>query len=144
MKNYSNNCGHPVEKMVVPTLAESINLFNKLRHSGQIFRVDFIKRGDGSYRTMLCRFGTKKHLKGGKLRYDADNKGLCIVYDWNRLDFRSFAIDNTLLIKHGGVIYNLNQDTDIKKGTYKVTLPSGKRTFAAHTSPMYHSMESVA
>lgn len=45
-----------------------------------IFSVDFIKK-DGSARTMTCRLGVTKHLKGGELPFDPIEKGLLPVYD---------------------------------------------------------------
>lgn len=141
-KHYHNsNYGMKVEKFVVPTLAEIINLFDKLRRNGRIFRVDFIKREDGSTRTMLCRFGVKKHLKGGKATYDAGDKGLFFVYDTNKQGPRSFAIDNVVCVKSGGVVYWFNAGK-VEPGTYPADIleENGIRTIPASTSPLLEPM----
>jgi hypothetical protein len=115
MKKSSYNCGRPVEKAIVPTLAEIINLFDKLRKSGKVFRVDFVKRGDGSLRTMVCRFGVKKYLKGGKRSFDAGDKGLFTVWEFGK-GYRSITIDNLILLKTAGMVYYFN--TQVPSGDY--------------------------
>jgi hypothetical protein len=45
-----------------------------------IFTVDFIKK-DGTLRTMNCRLGVTRHLKGGELGYNAAKKNLLPVFD---------------------------------------------------------------
>jgi hypothetical protein len=140
MKIRSYNYGRPVEKLVVPTLAQTVNLFDKLRKSGKVFRVDFIKRTNGERRTMVCRFGVKKHLKGGKLRYDAGNKGLFTVWCFDKAAYRSVTIDNINFIKTGGTIYLLNSELpagDYSSSTVEVFHRKGLRTVPASTSPLF-------
>lgn len=48
---------------------------------GTVFTVKFIKRGDGSLRTMNCRKGVKKGVKGVGFSYDPRKKNLVPVYD---------------------------------------------------------------
>jgi hypothetical protein len=136
-RNYSYNCGRPIEKMIVPTDVEVMDLFAKLRRTKQVFRVDFIKRTTGELRTMLCQFGVKKHLKGGKAAYNPSKKNLFFIYSSDKQGYRSFGLNDALLLKHGGIVYNLNKETNIRQGVYKVHLPPGRRTFEAHTSPIY-------
>lgn len=137
MKKYSYNYGRPVAKLVVPTLAESVNLFNKLRTSGKIFRADFIKRTNGEKRTMVCRCNVKKYLKGGKAAYHFGDKGLLSVYEYGK-GYRSITIDNLHMIKFGGVVYLFN--TEAKAGHYPVEQHFAQdygRTYPASNSPMY-------
>ena len=47
----------------------------------QFFTVTFIKKSDGSLRTMNCRKGVRKGVKGGGLRFDPVDKGLIGVWD---------------------------------------------------------------
>jgi hypothetical protein len=139
MKKYSYNCGRPVEKFVVPTLAETINLFDRIRKSGMVFRADFVKRTTGETRTMICRCGVKKYLKGGKAAYNFGEKGLLPVYDWNRQGYRSIPIDNIYCIKFGGIVYWLNVDHVLEYGQYPVDLFNDieeGRTIPASTSPL--------
>jgi hypothetical protein len=139
MKKYSYNYGRPVEKIVVPTLAQTMNLFDKLRRSGKLFRVDFKKRGDGSIRTMICRFGVKSHLKGGSRPFDFGDKGLLSVYEPGT-GYRSIPIDNIYCVKFAGVVYILESLGMLDVGTYDTTMFSDlnhSRTLRAQTSPMY-------
>ena len=137
MKNANYNYGRKVENQKVPSLAESMNLINKLRRSGKVFRADFVKRGDGSVRTMVCRFGVKRYLKGGKLAFDAGDKGLLTVWEFGK-GFRSIPIDNIILIKSAGTVYYFN--TKIAPGDYTHSyfdnVPKVTRTIPASTSPM--------
>ena len=142
MNKLSYNYGHPVEKALVPTLAEIINLFDKLRRSGKVFRVDFIKRTDGSVRTMICRFGVKKYLKGGKKAYDSGDKGLFTVYEFGK-GYRSITIDNLILLKTAGVVYYFN--TKVEPGEYMYSNDNyhifRPRTIPASTSPIIVPLE---
>ena len=143
MKKYSYNCGRPVEKLIVPTLAESINLITKLRTSGKVFRADFIKRTNGEKRTMVCRCNVKKYLKGGKAAYHFGDKGLLPVYEYGK-GYRSITIDNLHLIKFGGVVYLFNTSLDVGHYSPKLNfLEEGLRTFPAANSPMYEVVEQL-
>lgn len=49
---------------------------------GEVFTVCFIKRTDGTRRVMNARFGVKRHLRGGELKYvPAEKRLLGPVYD---------------------------------------------------------------
>jgi len=137
-RNYSYNCGQPIEEIVVPTTAEIINLFDKLRHNGRIFRVDFIKRTTGEIRTMICRFGVTVYLKGGKKAYNAGDKGLFTVWAFDRQGYRSIPIDNLLSLKTGGTLYQFN--TDVAPGHYHPDYIGVYRTIPAATSPLLQNM----
>lgn len=149
MKKYSYNCGRPVNKFVVPTLAETMNLFDKLKASKKLFRVDFIKRTTGEMRTMICQFGVKKYLHGGSASYHFGDKGLLSVFE-HGTGYRSIPIDNILFIKFAGAVYHLN--STLPMGTYTANPENLKgrsalaslfneqkiaRTIPASTSPMY-------
>ena len=76
-----------------------------LQSKGKFFRVIFIKRTTGELRSMLCRTGVKKHLKGGSLRYDASTLKLINVYDINKKGYRSINLETLISAKIGGVEY---------------------------------------
>ncbi len=63
--------------------------------NGKFFKAVFLKK-DGTLREMTCRFGVKKHLKGGEKAYDAEALGLWTVFDVEKKAYRS--IDTTRLI----------------------------------------------
>ena len=48
--------------------------------NGAFFSVDFITKS-GEKRTMTCRLGVTKHLKGGQLAFDPTQYGYQVVYD---------------------------------------------------------------
>ena len=130
MKNSNYNYGRPVEKFVVPSLAEAINLFDKLRISGKVFRADFVKRTNGEYRTMICRFGVKKYLRGGNKAYDAGNKGLFTVYEFGK-GYRSITINNLIFVKAAGIVYWFDIPTLTPGTTPPDNLPGNLRTIPA-------------
>ena len=73
--------------------------------NGQLFTAEFFKK-DGTHRTMTCRTGVKKHLKGGVLKYDPASKGLFGVWEY----------------KEGYRMININTLTSltIKKKVYSI------------------------
>ena len=136
VNKYSYNCGQPVKELVVPTLAEGIQLFNKLQRTGKVFRVDFIKKSDNSVRTMVCRCGVHSKTNGKGAKYNALEKGLLTVWEFGK-GYKVISIDNILLVKFGGVAYAFSDD--LPKGKYQSkALDLSGRTIPARTSPMYN------
>lgn len=77
--------------------------------NGKIFTVQFYKRTTGELRTMNCRLGVHKDLKGEGLKFDPAKKNLIVVYDMQAKDYRSINLDSILSIKMNGMeIYNNN------------------------------------
>lgn len=92
--------------------------------SGQRFTVDFVKRGDGTIRTMNCRRGVKKGVTGAGQPYDPAAKNLLTVYDMQKLDpssshnkgkspeemekgaFRNINLDALVGLRMGGKTYD--------------------------------------
>lgn len=138
MKKYSYNSGKPMQKIIVPTLGQAIALILMLQRSGKVFRADFVKRGDGSKRTMVCRCGVKKYLKGGSPAYNFAEKGLISVFEFGK-GYRSIPIDNLIAIKFNGMAYLF--DSTMEPGEYHNFFlnPDGyhARTLRSYTSPMY-------
>lgn len=87
------------------TPGDQIWLWRTLRETGHFFTAVFIKRTNGHIRQMHCRFGVKKNVKGVGLRYDPVEKGTLIVWDRQRLDFRSINTKDLLLVSYRGVVY---------------------------------------
>jgi hypothetical protein len=67
----------------------------------QFFSAVFVKR-NGEVRTMLCRLGVKKHLKGGTKKYDYDH--LMTVYDVKKKGYRTINMDTLLQVKANGKV----------------------------------------
>jgi len=80
-------------------------LFLQNETEGRIFSVYFRKK-DGTMRSMNCRRGVKKHLRGGDLPYDAKAKRLLPVFDLQVEGYRSVNL-NTL------VSFNIMSETFI-------------------------------
>ncbi len=73
---------------------------------GKFFSAIFIKK-DGTLRTMNCRLGVKKYLKGGELRFSPSKKGLVVVFDTDKKEYRMININTTRNLKVNGVSYNV-------------------------------------
>ena len=80
-------------------------------HSGEIFAVTFVKRGDkkgngaGEIRKMNCRIGVKKGVNGNGLPYDPSSKGLMPVYDMQKDAWRSINLDSVIDLALDGERY---------------------------------------
>ena len=74
---------------------------------GKFFSAVFIKK-DGTLRTMNCRLGVKKYLKGGKLRFSPSKKGLVVVFDVDKKEYRMININTTQSLKVNGEDYYVN------------------------------------
>ncbi len=69
---------------------------------GKIFSVTFVKRTTGEIRTMTCRLGVTKHLKGGDKAYSPKDYDLVTVFDMQKQGYRSIPIDAILDLKIKG------------------------------------------
>lgn len=78
------------EKLTKET-KETVQLIRE-KTKGRFFVVEFIKRTDGTLRKMVCRLGVRKHLRGGTLRYDPNTKGLIVVWDSQKQDYRQINL----------------------------------------------------
>lgn len=72
----------------------NLRTFKELVGTGKIFTVKFIKRTTGELRTMNCRTGVKKHLKGGEKKFKDSNKNLLTVYDLQKKGYRSIPVES--------------------------------------------------
>lgn len=102
----------------------SLEQFLDKTASGQLFSVDFVKRTDGQIRTMNCRRGVKKGVKGVGQAYDPKAKNLLTVYDMQKLDpsrednkgkstedmekgaFRNINLDALVGLRMSGKVYD--------------------------------------
>ena len=88
---------------------EQLSTIIKELAGSTIFSVDFIKRTTGEFRTMVCRLGVKKYLKGGELPFDPVEKGLLPVYDMQKQDYRMISLDTVTEIRVGGNVYKIGE-----------------------------------
>ena len=76
------------------------------KNKSNIFSVVFLKK-DGTLRKMLCRFGVKKHLKGGKLKFNPRERSLLVVFDMQKEAYRMINLETISNINMKGVEYNV-------------------------------------
>ncbi len=70
--------------------------------SGRIFTVQFIKRTTGELRTMSCRRGVRKGVKGVGMSYDPLSKGLLTVWDVNKGQHRMINLADLVSLTMDG------------------------------------------
>ena len=76
------------------------------KNKSNMFSVVFLKK-DGSIRKMLCRFGVKKHLNGGKLSFDPRERKLLVVFDMQKEAYRMINLETISNITMKGVDYHV-------------------------------------
>ena len=64
-----------------------------VKSRGRVFTARFKKRTTGEERTMNCRLGVTKHLKGGELKYNPAEKNLVGVFDMQKKGYRMIDVD---------------------------------------------------
>ena len=74
------------------------------KSAGRVFSVTFTKK-DGTTREMNARLGVKSYLKGGELGYDANSKGLLIVFDMAKTAYRAVNLLKTSKVVVDGVTF---------------------------------------
>ena len=70
--------------------------------NGRFVSVTFIKK-DGTERSMLCRLGVTKHLKGGESKLNADQ--YLTVFDVQKEAYRAINRDTIVSVKLAGTTY---------------------------------------
>lgn len=96
------------------TMAE----FVRRASNGRFFRVSFVKRGDGSERSMLARTGVRKGTSGGSIGYDPAAKGLLPVWDARARGFRMVNLEEPLSARVGGrdYVWDRHKRVFVEKG----------------------------
>ena len=84
------------------TRRKVLNLIKE--NKGSIFSVVFLKK-NGEVRKMVCRFGVKKHLKGGSLSFDPLQRALLVVFDMQKEAYRMINLETISQIQMKGVEY---------------------------------------
>lgn len=84
---------------------------------GTFFRVDFIKRTDGSLRRMLCRTGVKPDNPGSGRRYRPSDHALVSVWDCGVASlgggkdsaYRQIPVDGITALRIRGTTYRVTK-----------------------------------
>jgi hypothetical protein len=82
--------------------ANAVNIINA--QGGKFHTVLFIKK-DGTLRTMNCRNGVTKYLKGGSLNYNRTDKGLLGTWDTVAKGYRSINVKAIVAVHANGMDY---------------------------------------
>ena len=88
----------------VSTKSLSIEDVIDMVSNGRVFSANFVKK-DGTIRTINCRTGVVKHLKGGTLAFDPISRNLIPVFDMIKNGYRFIGFDRLNWIKIGGKKY---------------------------------------
>ena len=83
-------------------------IIDSLVSTGKIFSANFTK-ADGSERTMSCRVGVQKDLKGKGLKYDRRKARNLVVWDMNANVYRTIKTDRLNWIQIEGERYEFEQ-----------------------------------
>jgi hypothetical protein len=83
-------------------------LIDSLVSTGKIFSANFTKK-NGEERTINCRVGVQKDLKGVGLQYDRRKARNLIVWDMNAKGYRTIKTDALNWIKIEGDTYEFNK-----------------------------------
>lgn len=132
------NYGKKITKAVICSLVDAMQIINAVKTNGQMFRVDFIKRTDGTIRTIVGRCGVKYATTGAGAAYKAADKALITVFESGN-GYRTVPIEGILGIKQAGVWYDFTQINGVKSYTHDVIKVNGGngRTLPAKTSPLF-------
>ena len=77
------------------------------KSKGETFGAHFVKK-NGEFRSMTCRFGVKKHLKGGERSWSRkDHPHLMTVFDMNKVGYRTINLDTLRFVSFGGNTYEV-------------------------------------
>lgn len=87
------------------TLQKAIKLI--MATKGTVFSTTFIKRTDGSVRTLVGRLDVTKGVTGKGMSYDPFDKGLIPVYDFQKNQFRMINCDTIINISVRGKKYQV-------------------------------------
>ena len=74
------------------------------KNKSNIFSVVFLKK-DGTIRRMICRFGVKKYLKGGSLKFNPLDRAMLVVFDMQKNAYRMINLETISNINMKGVEY---------------------------------------
>ena len=75
---------------------------------GKIFSAVFTKK-DGQKRTMVCRQGVAKYVKGVGLKFKPEERDLIGVFDMHKKAYRFISVKTLEQIKVKGITYQVKE-----------------------------------
>jgi hypothetical protein len=128
------NYGKKVEGIEFITRpSQVLGVLNKI-NSGRLFRVDFLKKGDGTMRTVVGRRGVTIGVKGTGKKYKGSE--LIKVYESGG-GWKQFSIDMVKTIKADAILYKFDLINPSLGKHRDIDTKIVGRTVPAYTSPMY-------
>jgi len=79
--------------------------------NGKIFSAVFTKK-NGEKRSMVCRQGVAKYVKGVGLKFKPEERDLIGVFDMHKKAYRFINAKTLEQIKIKGIEYNIKQDKE--------------------------------
>ena len=79
--------------------------------NGKIFSAVFTKK-DGEKRTMVCRRGVAKYVKGVGLKFKPEKHDLIGVFDMHKKAYRFINAKTLEQLKVRGIQYNIKQEKE--------------------------------
>ena len=80
-----------------------LEIMESTKTTGRIFGVVFQKRSTGQLRSMTCRLGVKKGVKGTGGVYSPSDKKLLPVFEMPQSQFRSIPIEGVKSLTVNGI-----------------------------------------
>lgn len=74
------------------TIGDAVRIYDKVKRTGRIFSVEFIKQ-NGEFRTMNCRTGVRKYVKGTGLKFVPLDRNLLSVFDLKKKEYRFINLE---------------------------------------------------
>ena len=81
-----------------------LQLIEENRNPNTIFSVVFLKK-NGEIRRMNCMLGVKKHLKGGKLKFNPQERCYVVVLDTKKKAYRMINLETISNLTSKGIEY---------------------------------------
>lgn len=77
-----------------------MNIFNlKKELKGKFFSATFVKK-NGEVRTIHCRLGVVKGLKGVGAKYDSEAAGNLVVWELKKKQYRTIPLDSIITLRY--------------------------------------------
>lgn len=84
-----------------------MNKFLEATNDGRIFSATFVKK-NGEIRSMNCRRKVTKGVTGKGMAFKPSDKGLMVVFDMSKDDFRMINLNTLIEAKVNGQIFKFS------------------------------------
>jgi hypothetical protein len=77
---------------------------------GRIFKVVFVKRSDGSCRSLTGRIGVSKYINGKGMAFDPSDKNILVVFEMRSKSYKCIPLDNVLCLFYAKKNYLITRE----------------------------------